>query len=76
MPYDLYGNYYKSRIYAENAEMAQMAAIDADKIKREMRQQQHIADLTLNNLHERIRDLEYRIGILEELLKNNHVTKE
>ena len=36
MPYDLYGNYYKSALDAENAETAQCAAIDADIANRKV----------------------------------------
>lgn len=38
MPYDLYGTYYASARDAENAEMAQCAAIDADIANRKVAQ--------------------------------------
>lgn len=48
MPYDLYGTYYASRRDAENAEMAQVAQIDADiamrkvdELERQLHYQQH-----------------------------------
>ncbi len=48
--FDLYGNYYQRSIDAENAEMAQCAAIDADIARRHQRE-----------LEDRISDLEREI---------------
>ncbi len=52
MPYDLYGQYYASQRDANNAEMSQCAAIDADiayreieQLKRQMNQQQQPSQL-------------------------------
>ena len=73
MPYDLYGQYYASARDAENAEMAQCAAIDAnlayremDKMRQQMQQPSNeIAEIWLyiNQLEERIKFLESKNNI-------------
>lgn len=50
MPYDLYGNYYRSARDAENAEMAQCAQIDADINRREVQKLQQRRDETEREL--------------------------
>ena len=74
MPYDLYGTYYASAIDAENAEMAQCAAIDADismrevnKQKRQMEQQQP-SEQAYYDAIQYCKSLEERIVRLEEML--------
>lgn len=77
MPYDLYGQYYASSRDAENAEMAQCAAIDADIAMREvsdmkarLSQQQEPTQryYEINALQQRIESLEERIKAIESFL--------
>jgi hypothetical protein len=68
MPYDLYGTYYASRIDAENAELAQMAAIDADIAARKQREEAERAQREEYNLWQYIHMLEERIANLEARL--------
>jgi hypothetical protein len=72
MPYDLYGTYYTSARDAENAEMAQCAAIDAniayrevEKLKNRMQQPSNY-DEQIHCMQQHIQSLEARIEILEE----------
>ena len=65
MPYDLYGTYYASARDAENAEMAQCAAIDLDITKQEMQQQQERQQNEEHNIWQYIHMLEQRITRLE-----------
>lgn len=69
MPYDLYGNYYASARDAENAEMAQCAAIDADLAYRNQKklEQKHI-DAQLRE-YEMCQKIDYLIGKIEDLEK-------
>ncbi len=69
MPYDLYGNHYASRRDAENAEMAQMAAIDADIAYREMERMKDRQQSEENNIWQYIHMLEERIERLESQTK-------
>lgn len=81
MPYDLYGTYYASARDAENAEMAQCAAIDADiayreieKLKHEMhRQQQEPTQLEyeVGFLQQKVQALEERLKSIEEKLNQS-----
>lgn len=72
MPYDLYGTYYASARDAENAEMAQIAEIDArlayEKAQK-VEQQQQYADYELQQkidfLMNKVEELEKRIVQLE-----------
>jgi len=68
MPYDLYGTYYASRRDAENAEMAQCAAIDMEITKREMEQQMASQQQQEQSLWQYIYMLEERIANLESRL--------
>jgi hypothetical protein len=68
MPYDLYGNYYARRIDAENAEMAQCAAIDYDIAQQEMKKQYERQQLEEYNIWQYIHMLEERITNLEAQL--------
>jgi hypothetical protein len=66
--YDLYGNYYARTIDAENAEAAQCASIDADRLAREqseLRDQQQ-SDAYYTEM--RTRQLEQRVIELEDLI--------
>jgi len=65
MHYDLYGNSYKTRIEAENAEMAQCAAIDADLAYRKV---QELESKLYAKQQDQAResDPEYRIHTLEQ----------
>jgi len=74
MPYDLYGQYYASSRDAENAEMAQCAAIDADIANRKVaklekilyeQQQPTQQDYEFQELNEYVKSLEKRIELLE-----------
>jgi hypothetical protein len=74
MPYDLYGQHYASQRDAENAEMAQCAAIDADIANRgvqKLRQQFRMMgepnglDMQVDYLMQKVEELEKRINILE-----------
>jgi hypothetical protein len=72
MPYDLYGTYYASARDAENAEMAQCAAIDAniayrevEKLKNRMQQPSNY-DEQIHYMQQHIQSLESRIEMLEE----------
>ena len=72
MPYDLYGTYYSSARDAENAEMAQCAAIDADiamrevdKIKAKMQYPDPLDD-EFNRIWEYIKRLEEKIDKLQQ----------
>lgn len=76
--YDLYGNSYRTRLEAENAEMAQCAAIDADIAYREMEQmkQQMYAmqqptpqEEEINHLKGQILLLEARLSKLESIIQ-------
>lgn len=72
MPYDLYGTYYASARDAENAEMAQCAAIDADIAMREVNKvRQQIEYSQQNDIWQYVQHLEERIAALE--LKNKHL---
>jgi hypothetical protein len=66
MPYDLYGTYYARRIDAENAEMAQCAAIDADLARQRMDEITEKQQREEHNIWQYIHMLEERITILEE----------
>ena len=77
MPYDLYGQHYASRRDAENAEMAQCAAIEAsiayseiENIKRQMQYQQdpRQQEQDFYYMQQHIQSLEERVQKLEELL--------
>ena len=68
MPYDLYGTYYARRIDAENAEMAQCAAIDLDIAKQEMKEQyerQQLEEYALENV--------VRIVAVQPVLERNGI---
>lgn len=76
--YDLYGNSYRTRLEAENAETAQCAAIDANIAYREMEemrqqieymQQPTQQDEEINHLKNQILLLETRIAKLESILQ-------
>ena len=70
MPYDLYGQYYASARDAENAEMAQCAAIDANLAYREMdkmRQQMQQPNDEIGHIWQYIQNLEERLAELERL---------
>jgi hypothetical protein len=80
MPYDLYGQYYPSRRDAENAEMAQCAAIDADlatrrieSLERKLHEQSQPTEpeYEINELWKYIRALEERITNLESKTKGH-----
>ena len=75
MPYDLYGTYYASARDAENAEMAQCAAIEAGianrkvaELERQIYRQQEPTqqDYAFHELSEYVKSLEARIEQLEE----------
>jgi hypothetical protein len=72
MPYDLYGQYYSSARDAENAEMAQCAAIDASIAMRQvedMKRQQPMQDgEEIYYLRQHIQSLEERLEKLERIL--------
>jgi hypothetical protein len=76
MPYDLYGNSYKTAREAEIAEMAQCAEIDArinsQRIQElERRQQPHPSwHADYHFLCQHIEDLNKRVSELEEKLKD------
>ncbi len=70
MPYDLYGTYYARRIDAENAEMAQCAAIDLDITKQEMKEQYERQKREEYNLWQYVHMLEERISKLENPQKD------
>lgn len=71
MPYDLYGTYYASRRDAENAEMAQCAAIDADIANRKQQEEAERAQREEYNLWQYVHMLEERITNLEIRLNNS-----
>lgn len=78
MYYDLYGRGYPNRRDAENAEMAQCAAIDADlayrkieELERQINSQQQQPteqEFEINMLYYKIESLEDRITKLETLI--------
>lgn len=72
MPYDLYGTYYANRRDAENAEMAQCAAIDADIARRridELERQLHFAPQEQQHTEdESAYWIEFRISALENTI--------
>jgi hypothetical protein len=79
MPYDLYGQYYASSRDAENAELAQMAQIDAginarkiESLERRIYEQQQPPEQyeTINRLMLRIEEMNQRISHLEEKLSS------
>lgn len=74
MPYDLYGTYYASARDAENAELAQMAAIDADITARELRQEKDRSEREEYNLWQYVHMLEERIANLEAKLNPQAAT--
>jgi Skp family chaperone for outer membrane proteins len=65
--YDLYGNAYSSRLAAENAEMAQCAAIDASYAYDESRRANEQAQQTEYFLQQRMEELERRLAKLESI---------
>lgn len=76
MPYDLYGTYYSSARDAENAEMAQCAAINADIAMREMKSiknqmlQSEGYKEEIHYMQQHIQSLEERIARLENIINN------
>jgi hypothetical protein len=74
--YDLYGRAYRTRVEAENAEMAQCAAIDADLAYRKMDELQERQQSEENNIWQYIHMLEQRIGLLEDRLSQTNQTQQ
>jgi hypothetical protein len=69
MPYDLYGTYYASARDAENAEMAQCAAIDADLAYRNSQKlEQKYIDAQLRE-YEMCQKIDYLMDKVEDLEK-------
>lgn len=68
MPYDLHGNYYRNSIDAQNAEMAQVAEIDARHTRMEFQQVQRQQKAAEQSLYERMVMLEERISQLEKMM--------
>ncbi len=72
MPYDLYGNSYKTSQEALNAEMAQCAEID-NRIMRDKHEQQennlHGLEETIHYMQGHINSLVERVNKLEEQAK-------
>lgn len=65
--YDLYGNAYSSRLAAENAEMAQCAAIDANLAYEQSKEAIERSNETDCFLQQRLEDLEKRLAKLESI---------
>lgn len=74
--YDLYGNSYRTRREAENAELAQCAEIDARHAQGEVENIKHEQEMNQYYVHERISYLEQRIEALEKLLLNSEQNPE
>ena len=71
MPYDLYGNFYSSERDALNAELAQVAEIDARLAHEEtldIERSMYEKDMYINDLETRIKELEDRVN---NLMKQN-----
>lgn len=66
MPYDLYGNYYKSERDALNAELAQMSEIDNRINNERLRKLERQEQYPNQELWQYIHYLEERLRILEE----------
>jgi hypothetical protein len=66
--FDLYGNSYRTRLEAENAEMAQCAEIDARLAQQEVAQLHQEQRRSEYFLYERINSLEQRLATIEKLL--------
>ena len=69
MPYDLYGNFYSSERDALNAELAQVAEIDARLAHEEtldIERSMYEKDMYINDLETRIKELEDRVNNLME----------
>lgn len=75
MPYDLYGTYYASARDAENAELAQMAAIDADLMRRDMQDHTQRQQREEYNLWQYIHMLEGRIIRLERMTIKSRIVQ-
>ncbi|MGE9312865.1 hypothetical protein ACLOAU_14550 [Niabella sp. CJ426] len=68
MPYDLYGNHYTSARDAENAEMAQCAAIDADIANRRIKDlEKQLHENGVQQEHELYQKVEYLMFKVERL---------
>lgn len=70
MPYDLYGNSYRSAREAENAELAQMAEIDSRHTRHELEREKRRAESNQNDIWQYISILESRIEALEQKFSN------
>ena len=69
MPYDLYGNFYKSERDALNAELAQMAEIDAARAREEnlnIRESMNEQDMYIRHLETRVKELEDKVNNLTQ----------
>jgi hypothetical protein len=64
--YDLYGTYYPNTQDALNAEIAQMAQIDARQAHDELEKSKYDYDCDFGFLHSRIEELEKRVDVLEK----------
>ena len=69
MPYDLYGNFYKSERDALNAELTQMAEIDAARAREEnlnIRESMNEQDMYIRHLETRVKELEDKVNNLTQ----------